>query len=142
MKNRILTILIICLAISTLVFSILWYNEKTNKDDLRLLAQSSASDAYSQFTEYQERGNDSSYWYGVAAFRSFQQAYYLLTENTNDVFNYTSCNIVYGVLVLAPDKCREYISEIAAVMEILKEDVENENGYIRMTELGNMLSYG
>ena len=46
------------------------------------------STKYSSITN----GEVSSYWYGVAAFRSFEQAYHLLTEGTNKSSNYVFCN--------------------------------------------------
>ncbi len=110
-----------------------------DKDDIRALAQVSAVDACTQFTEYQTDGCKSSYWYGVAAFRSFQQAYYSLTEGTNRADNYTFCNEVYGYLVLNPENSQSYISESIETMSILSSDVEDENGYIRMSELRNSL---
>lgn len=141
MKKRLEVFLIVCLSISTLVFALLWQSEKNNKDDIRALAQASAADAYIQFTEYETDGCESSYWYGVAAFRSFQQAYYSLTEGTNKADNYTFCNEVYGYLVANPEISQSYISEIIETMSILSLDVEDENGYIRMSELRNSLKH-
>ena len=77
MKKRFEVFLIVCLSISTLIFALLWQSQKNDKNDIRALAQASAADACAQFTEYQTDGCESSYWYGVAAFRSFQQAYHL-----------------------------------------------------------------
>ena len=139
MKKRFGALLIVCLSVSTLVFALLWQSQKNNKDDIRALAQASAADACIQFTEYQTDGCESSYWYGVAAFRSFQQAYDSLTEGTNKAVNYTFCNEVYGCLVLRPEDSQSYISEIIETMRILSLDVEDENGYIRMSELRNSL---
>ena len=141
MKKRLEIFIIICLTISTLTFTLLWQNQKSNKDDIRALAQSSAADVCIQFTDYQNYGYESSYWYGVAAFRSFQQAYYSLIEGTNKVVNYTLCNEVYGCLVLRPEDSQSYISEIIETMNILSLNVEDENGYIRMSELRNSLKY-
>ena len=125
----------ICLTISTLLFAVLWQRAANSKDDIRQLAQASAADAYSQFVEYQTNGEVSSYWYGVAAFRSFEQAYDLLTEGTNQFPNYVFCNEVYGQLILSPENSQKHISELIEVMEILASDVENENGYLRMADL-------
>ncbi len=141
MKKRIQMILIICLAVSTLIFTFLWQKEKNSKDDLRLLAQASAKDAYAAFVSFRENGGDSSYWNGVAAFRSFEQAYYLLTENTNKTVNYTFCNEVFGSLVIHPDKCREHMDDIIVTIGILAEDIEDESGHLKMSELGNTLKY-
>lgn len=137
MKKKLAAVLIICLTISSLLFAVLWQRAENSKDEIRQLAQASALDAYSQFVEYQTNGEASSYWYGVAAFRSFEQAYYLLTEGTNKSSNYVFCNEVYGYLVLSPEKSQKHIAEMIEVMEILSVDVENEDGYLRMADLRN-----
>ncbi len=141
MKKRLQIILIVCLAITTLIFAFLWQNEKNSKDDLLLLAQASANDAYANFVKYQENGHESNYWSGVSAFRSFEQAYYLLTENTNKTVNYTFCNEVFGLLVIHPEKCQDHMDNIIATMYILANDVEDENGHLKMSELRNTLEY-
>ena len=137
MKKKLVAILIICLTIFSLLFAVLWQRAENSKDDIRQLAQASASDAYSQFVAYQTDGEASSYWYGVAAFRSFEQAYDLLTDGTNKSSNYVFCNEVYGHLVLSPEKSQKHLAEIIDVMEILSMDVENEDGYLRMADLRN-----
>ncbi len=141
MKKSIRDIIILCLILSTLIFVVLWQMEKNSKDDLRMLAHSSAYDAYTHFVEYQAEHKESDYWHAVAAFRSFEQAYYLLTEDTNKHGNYSFCNDVYGALLLFPEKCQNKMSEIVAVMGILAQDVEDENGYVKMLELRNTLEY-
>ena len=105
------------------------------------MAQASAADACAQFTEYQADGCESSYWYGVAAFRSFQQACYSLTEGTDKAVNYTFCNEVYGYLGLSPEISQSHISELIETTSILSLDVEDENGYSKMSELRNSLKH-
>lgn len=139
MKNRLISVFIVLLAISTVVFAVLWRMEMNNKDDFRQLAQWSATNAYTSFVEYQERGDESSYWNGVAEFKSFQNAYHALTEGTNKATNYTFCNEVYADLVFAPENCQKQIEKIVEVMELLSLDVQDENGYIGMSELRNVL---
>ncbi len=141
MKNRVQTVLIICLAVTALIFALLWQSEKSSKEDLLLLAQAGATEAYADFSEYQASGQASDYWSGVAAFKSFEQAYYLLTENTSRTVNYTFCNEVFGFLVIHPDKCQDRIEDIVAVMDILAKNVEDENGYLKMSALRNTLEY-
>ena len=139
MKKHLTALLIIGLAISALTFGILWQRAENSRSDARLLAQAGAADACAQFASYRDTGLESSYWYGVAAFRSFEQAYHLLTEGTNKAVNYIFCNEVYGNLVLSPVVCQARIAELIDVMEILSRDIEDENGYIRMSELRNLL---
>ena len=137
MKRKAAAILILCLTIFSLLFAVLWQRAENSKDDIRQLAQASASDAYSQFVEYQANGEVSSYWYGVAAFRSFEQAYYLLVDGTIKSSNYAFCKEVYGYLVLSPETSQKHMAEIIEVMEILSMNVENEDGYLRMADLRN-----
>lgn len=139
MKKRLEIALSVFLIISIILLIALWGSAKHSKDDVRRLAQAGATDAYSNFLEYQTTGDESHYWYGVAGFRSFEQAYHLLTEGTNKSPNYTFCNEVYGYLVLFPEKCQNHIPEITEVMAVLASDVEDENGYIRMAELRNTM---
>lgn len=110
------------------------------KEAIRQMAQTSAASACEEFAEYQRKGHDSNYWYGVAEFRAFQMAYHMLVEDTNKAPNFTFCNEVYGSLVLAPEKSQENIDDIVAVMEILSADVEDDTGYARMDELRHRLS--
>lgn len=140
MTNRKNLVCILLLAAAALIFGVLWRYEAGNKSEIRMLAQASAADACEQFSEYMTNEEESSYWYGVAAFRTFQQAYYLLVEETPKSPNYTFCNEVYGSLVLSPERSRAHIGELAEIMEILAQDVEDENGYLRMADLRNQLN--
>ena len=142
MKRRIEIIIIICLVISTVVFGVLWQRAENNDKDIKSLAQTSAFQAYTQFLEYEKNGHESDYWYGVGDFRAFQQAYSLMTQDTNKSTNSHYCNDFYGYLVLSPEECQSHISEVVEVLNILAKNVEDENGYIRMFELENLLKYG
>lgn len=102
-------------------------------------AQAEANKTYTSFSAYQESGDDGDYWQGVAAFYAFQEAYGLLTEDTNKSTNRIFCNEVYGSLVLSPELSQAHISDIVYVMKILSENVMDENGYVRMLELRNTL---
>lgn len=142
MKKRIQAAVIICLVISSVVFAMLWQGEKRNRDDVRLLAQSAAAQAYASFQSFQATGEESDYWSAVADFRAFEQAYHLLTENTNKSDNYIFCNEVYGSLLLFPEKSQEHISQVIEVMGILSEDLEDALGHSKMSSLRNTLEHG
>ena len=45
MKKKLVAVLIVCLAISSLLFAVLWQRAENSKDDIRQLAQASAADA-------------------------------------------------------------------------------------------------
>lgn len=139
MKKRIELILILFFACTTLLLGILWGNEKNGRDDFLLMAQAGAAEAYARFSEYAEGEDESAYWYGVSAFYTFEQAYHLLTEDTNKHDNYTFCHEVYGHLVIDFEKSQSYMTELVDVMKTLSQNVEDETGYIKMLELRNLL---
>ena len=66
-------------ALAAVVFCALWQRAA----QLEALAQSSAREACTRFSDYQEHGHDSDYWGGVAAFHCFQSAYTLLAEDAD-----------------------------------------------------------
>lgn len=139
--RKILILIIVCLSISSVVFGFLWQKEKADKSGYLIMAQAGANDAAIQFSEYQNNGKIEHYWYGVASFRVFEQAYYSFAEGTNKSSNYSICNDVYGNLVLFPEKCQPQIAEIIEVMEIIANDANDRNGFILMENLRNSLNH-
>ena len=141
MRKNLTKILPLCLAISTLVFAFLWMEEKDRREDVKELAQAAAVDAYERFTEYRSRGEASSYWDGVASFRTFQQAYSSVVQGTNRASNALICDEVYGYLLAGPEESQSHIADIVRTMEVLSEDVEDLSGHARMLELRNALAH-
>ena len=139
MKKSIAFILIAILSLSAIIFCVLWQHTVHDQSDFTTFAQAEANKAYTSFLAYQESGDDGYYWQGVAAFYAFQEAYGLLTEDTNKSTNHIFCNEVYGSLVLSPELSQAHISDIVYVMKILSENVMDENGYVQMLELRNTL---
>lgn len=139
MKKSIASMIIAVLSLLAIIFCVLWQHTVHDQTDFTTFAQAEANKAYTSFSAYQESGNDGDYWQGVAAFYAFQEAYGLLTEDTNKSANRIFCNEVYGSLVLSPELSQAHISDILHVMKILSENVMGENGYVRMSELRNML---
>ena len=139
MRNNVTTVLIICLAISTLIFAFLWNAEKNSKDDVKELAQASAVDAYTQFAIYQSHGDIIRYWDGVASFHSFQQAYLSIVQGTNQSCNSLICNEIYGYMIAEPEKCQNFIADIVSIMELLSKDVEDLTGHDQLFNLRNAL---
>jgi hypothetical protein len=139
-KKRLAIIAIFCLLITTAVFFGLWQSEKNNLSDVRQLAQISAASALDKFEEYRITNDESDYWYAVAEFRLFEQTYHRLVEQTtNKDGNYLFCNEVYGYLVLYPERSQSHINEIIDVMTILADNVTDDNGYLRMSDLRNTI---
>lgn len=141
MKKIVLLVLTVCFALAALVFAYLWYAEKSDDSDVKQLAQTSAADAYTQFSSYKTNGNDSDYWSGVTSFRSFQQAYMLLVQGTNKEANYLICNDVYGSMISNPNKCKDNIDEIVNALKQLSEDSESITAHDRLLELRNTLRH-
>ena len=138
-KKSIAIMLALCFLALALVFFGLWQSARHERSDLRRLAQAGASEAYQCFLGFQARGEESDYWYGVAAFRSYENAYTLLTEDTNQAGNRIFVNEVYGSLVLFPERSRTHISELLEVLALLSDNVEDPNAYARMSDLRNSL---
>lgn len=139
MGKRIAVILIVVLAAATVTFGVLWQSALRDHSDLETLAQVSADEACTRFSDFQKRGDDGDYWGGVAAFHSFQQAHILLTEGTSQAADRVFCSEVYGALLLKPELAKAHMAEVIAVMELLSRDVADANAYVRMAELGNTL---
>ena len=139
MKRNITSIIMVVLSLLAMIFCVLWQHTVHDQSDFTTFAQAEANKAYTSFLAYQESGDDGDYWPGVAAFYAFQEAYGLLTEDTNKSTNHIFCNEVYGSLVLSPELSQAHISDIVYVMKILSENVMDENGYVQMLELRNTL---
>ncbi len=139
MEKRISRILVFVLLFAAVAFCVLWQRALHDTSDVKAIAQAGATEAYRQFAAYQEKGRDGDYWAGVAAYSSFQRAYGSLALNTDKSANYAFCNEVYGSLLYSPERSKEHISEIVGVMKFLSENVLDERGYSRMSELRNAL---
>jgi len=139
MKKRISAILIICLAVSTLIFAFLWTAEKNSKGDVQELAQAAAVDAYQNFVQYQTQGKIARYWDGAASFHTFQQAYRSAFNGTKTIQSALVCGDVYGYLIAEPEKSQEHIDALVTTMEHLSKDIEDPNGHGDMLNLLNAL---
>lgn len=141
MKNRIAKTLIIVLALTSVVFCVLWQRAAHDRSELETLAQAEAAEAYEHFFDFQKSGADNDYWQGVAAFHAFGDAYVILTESTNKATNRVFCDEVYACMISSPERAKEHTSEIAGIMKLLSENVYDEIGHARMLELRNELKY-
>ena len=87
MKKRISLICLLAAVLAAVVFCALWQSAAQDRSALRALAQSGAAEAYTLFSDFQEKGYDSDCWGGVAAFHAFQQAYTSLTDEADKAAN-------------------------------------------------------
>lgn len=141
MKKRTWIIGLVVIAVLFVSCFALWRQASIERTRMVDLCQASAYQALDNFKEYSAKGDDYLYIYGVAEFRSFMEAYLCLNNNIGNT-EYTYCSIVYGEMALNPKKVQANMHGLIDALEILAEDYTNPNGYIRLNEFGNLLSYG
>lgn len=139
MKKSIAVVLAVVLAVSTVVFCVLWQRAAHDRSEIEAFAQAEAQEAYTHFADYQSGKDNADYWQGVAAFHAFTDAYGVLTEGTNKSANRVFCDEVYSSLTQLPEQSQAHISDIVSVMKLLSEDITNETAYAQMQELRNAL---
>lgn len=139
MKKRTLSILLVIFILLTSLFIGLWQYEKSNTKELESLCQNSIGRALEDFKEYHDMVHVSSYWYGVAEFRTFMTAYLAIHDESNT--DYLYCNIVYGSMILDSENTQAHIDELIEALEYLADDYTDPNGYNLMANLGNALNH-
>lgn len=131
---------IVALAILAVAFGGLWLFEKNDHSEMEMLCQTNASQALSDFKQYKTTGAEGDYWYGVSNYKAFMNTW-LAIEGQSSA-EYSWCNSVYGSMVLMPEKVQVHIDELLAAMEIIGDDYTDPNGYIKISELNNLLRHG
>lgn len=139
MKNKLAAVLAVVLALTTVVFCVLWQRAAHDTSELEAFAQAEAQKAYTHFADYQSGKDDTDYWQGVAAFHAFTDAYGVLTEGANKSANRVFCNEVYAAMTQSPEQSQAHIEEIVTVMKLLSEDITDETAYAKVSELRNAL---
>ena len=139
MKRYFSWILVIVLALAALAMGMLWQRALRDDSDMAALAQAAAGEAYTRFSDYQERGDDGDYWGGVAAFHTFQEAYACMEAGPSQAASRTFCSEVYGALLLSPEQGKAHMAEVLDAVALLAADVRDENGYLRLADLRNTL---
>lgn len=130
-------ILMIVLLTLCIVF---WQQKNAEIAKMESLCQCSAGQALEYFKEYETQGNDASYTKGVAEFRSFMNAYLYLNDNISNA-EYTWCNIIYGDMVLYPERVQSNIRGLIEALEYLSKDYDNMNGFHLMNVYSNELTH-
>ena len=82
MKKHIMTILIVILSFTTILFAVLWQVAAHDRSDIRLMAKAGAGEAAECFAEFQKSVDEADFIRGVSALRTFSTAYTLMTEGT------------------------------------------------------------
>lgn len=141
MKNRILTILVVLLSASTILFAVLWQAAAHDRSDLRLMAVSEAGEAYEAFAEFRKTGDETEFICGISALRAFSTAYTLLTEGTVRYPDHAMLKELCGTLLSSPAEAKKHIDELTEIMELLSKDAEDLTALSRMSELLKTLTH-
>ena len=137
MKRRTWIATAIILLLIVLCVSLLQYKAFKN-DKLEVMCKSSISAALEHFTNYNSNGKESDYIAGVAEFRTYMTAYLCLEDGESNT-DYIWCNILYGDMILNPEKVKVHISELVVALEYLAEDYSHPNGFNLINALNNQL---
>ena len=132
-------IIAICLLITTAISFSLWRYEKNSQEDLLLLCKNGASSSLEMFQEYRILDEGSYYINAVADFNVFVKASFLLNDDTIQHRNSTFSNEVYGALVFSPEQAKKHIDEIIEIRTILSADINDPNGYVKLSNLRNTI---
>lgn len=133
-------VLTAALLLAALVFCGLWIYEKNDQSEMEALCQGNAMRALQSFEDYAATGSGAEYWYGVAEFYAFMNNRKALMDDADTEYLY--CNIVYGYMILQPERVQENMPALLEAMQIIGTDYTHPNGYLRMSELGNLLKHG
>ncbi len=117
----------------------LWLQKDAEHEKMETLCQSSVTAALEDFKNYKESGNDSDYHSGVSEFRTYMNAYLFLRDN-EDLTEYTWCNIVYGYMILNPQKVQSNIQGLIDALEYLASDYGHPNGFNKINNYSNELA--
>ena len=131
-------VLIVLLAVLCVVLRQQKAAEHTKMENL---CQSSAANALEDFINYKASGKESDYISGVAEFRSFMSAYLFLSDNVANA-EYTWCSIVYGEMIMHPEKVQNNIQGLIDALKYLSEDYDNPNGFNLIFVYSNRLING
>ena len=136
MKKR--TWIITTIIILLIVFCVsLWQHKTFKNDKLEVMCKSSVNAALEHFEEYEASKGDEDYIAGVAEFRTYMTAYLCLEDESNT--DYIWCNILYGDMILNPEKVKAHIPELIDALEYLAEDYDHPNGFNLINALNNQL---
>ena len=135
MKKTWITTAIILLLI---VFCVsLWLYKTFKNDKLEVMCKSSVNAALEYFEEFETGKDEADYIAGVAEFRTYMTVYLCLEDESNT--GYIWCNILYGDMILNPEKVKAHIPELVDALEYLAEDYDHPNGFNLINALNNQL---
>ena len=115
----------------------LWQYKTFKNDKLEVMCKSSVNSDLEHFEEFEIGKDEADYIAGVAEFRTYMTAYLCLEDESNT--DYIWCNILYGDMILNPEKVKAHISELVDALEYLAEDYAHPNGFNLINALNNQL---
>lgn len=136
MKKRTWITIAVILLLIVLCVS-LWQYKTFKNDKLEVMCKSSVNAALEHFEEFETGKDEADYIAGVAEFRTYMAAYLCLEDESNT--DYIWCNILYGDMILNPEKVKAHIPDLVDALEYLAEDYDNPNGFNLINALNNQL---
>ena len=141
MKKHIMTILIVILSFTTILFAVLWQVAAHDRSDIRLMAKAGAGEAAECFAEFQKSVDEADFIRGVSALRTFSTAYTLMTEGTVRYPDHVMIERLIGALISSPASAKEHIRELTEIMELLSKNPVDITALTRLSELQTALTH-
>lgn len=141
MKKHIMTILIVILSFTTILFAVLWQVAAHDRSDIRLMAKAGAGETAECFAEFQKSGDDADFIRGVSALRTFSTAYTLMTEGTVRYPDHVMIERLIGALISSPASAKEHIRDLTEIMELLSKNPVDITALTRLSELHTALTH-
>ena len=141
MKKHIMTILIVILSFTTILFAVLWQVAAHDRSDIRLMAKAGAGEAAECFAEFQKSGDETDFIRGVSALRTFSTAYTLMTEGTVRYPDHAVINGLTGALISSPASAKEHIRDLTGIMELFSKNPVDITALTRLSELQTALTH-
>lgn len=141
MKKHIMTILIVILSFTTILFAVLWQVAAHDRSDIRLMAKAGAGEAAECFAEFQKSCDEADFIRGVSALRTFSTAYTLMTEGTVRYPDHVMIERLIGALISSPASAKEHIRDLTGIMELLSKDPVDITALTRLSELQTALTH-
>ncbi len=141
MKKHIMTILIVILSFTTILFAVLWQVAAHDRSDIRLMAKAGAGEAAECFAEFQKSVDEADFIRGVSALRTFSTAYTLMTEGTVRYPDHVMIERLIGALISSPASAKEHIRDLTEIMELLSKNPVDITALTRLSELQTALTH-
>lgn len=141
MKKHIMTILIVILSFTTILFAVLWQVAAHDRSDIRRMAEAGAGEAAECFAEFQKSGDNADFIRGVSALRTFSTAYALMMEGTVRYPDHVMIERLIGALISSPASAKEHIRDLTGIMELFSKNPVDITALTRLSELQTALTH-